>query len=228
VPRPHGGTDTVAHVDAGTDELRWAHDTLAELYADRLAHALDHMPADRAVLGLFCDVVTEHDPGSAVGDIGCGSGRLTPFLRARGFRPHGVDLSPERVRVARRDHPGTPFDVADVRKLPFADSSLAGVVCWYSLMYLTPCERPRAFAELGRVVRPGGYLATAFKIGDDRLRRGGQPVGVAFDIYWLSPTTMEHAIAAAGFQVVFSACRPADPAEEQPQGYLIARRDPER
>ena len=211
-------------MDARTEELRGAHDALAELYADRLADALDRMPVDRAVLGLFCDLVIEHDAGSAVGDVGCGSGRLAPFLHARGLQPHGVDLSPEMVRVARRDHPGVPFDVADVRDLPFADSSLAGVVCWYSLMYLAPRDRPRAFAELARVLRPGGYLVTAFKVGDDRLRRGGGRVGVAFDIYWRSPVEMECEVTAAGFRVVLSARRSADPGEEQPQGYLIARR----
>jgi len=219
-------TDRADAVDTATDELRSAHDALAELYAERLADVLDRTPADRAVLGLFCDLLDEQNAGHVIGDIGCGSGRLTPFLRARGLRPHGVDLAPEMVRVARRDHPGTPFDVADVRKLPFADASLAGVVCWYSLMYLAPRDRPRAFAELARVLRPGGYLATAFKVGDDRLRRGGQRVGVAFDIYWHSPAWMERAVTTADFKVVFSACRPADPEEDQPQGYLIARRGP--
>jgi hypothetical protein len=36
-------------VDAKTDELRAAHDVLAELYADRLGGALDRMPAERAM-----------------------------------------------------------------------------------------------------------------------------------------------------------------------------------
>lgn len=212
-------------MDPATDELRLAHDTIAELYAERLADALDRMPAERAVLGLFCDLLT----GTAVADIGCGSGRLAPFLTSRGVEPRGVDLSPEMVRVARRDHPGVPFDVADVRALPFADASLAGAVCWYSLMYLAPDERPRAFGELFRVIEPGGHLATAFKIGDGRLRRGGATVGVAFDIYWLPVAEMEREITAAGFEVVFTAATPAAPAdptrpEEQPLGYVVARR----
>jgi ubiquinone/menaquinone biosynthesis C-methylase UbiE len=38
------------------------------------------------------------------------------------------------IRVARRDYPEISFDVADMRSLPFEDSSLASVVCWYSLM----------------------------------------------------------------------------------------------
>lgn len=45
------------------------------LSADRLADALDHMPAERAVLGLFCDLILAADLGTGVGDVGCGSGR---------------------------------------------------------------------------------------------------------------------------------------------------------
>jgi ubiquinone/menaquinone biosynthesis C-methylase UbiE len=61
-----------------------------------------------------------------------------------------LPLSARPVRV--------PFDfgVADLRALPFADASLAGVVCWYSLMYLAPSDRPVAFGELARAVKPGG------------------------------------------------------------------------
>lgn len=93
-------------------------------------------------------------------------------------------------------------------------------------MYLTPEDRPGAFNELARVVKPGGYLATAFKAGDNQLRRAGctLDLGIEFDIYWLSPVEMERRLVDAGFQVVFSGGRPAEPEELQPQGYLIAQR----
>jgi len=211
-------------VDAKTDELRDAHDALAEVYASRLAHVMDRLPADRAVLGMFCDLVLGNGAGAEVGDVGCGTGRLAPYLAARGLVPHGVDLSPEMIRVARRDQPGFRFDVADLRELPFGDASLAGVICWYSLMYCAPAGRPRAFGELARVVRPGGYLATAFKAGDGEVRRGGVTLGAGFDVYWLSPDQMQRYITDAGFSVTFWAGRPADPDENQPQGYLIAQR----
>ena len=130
------------------------------------------------------------------------------------------------IRVARRDNPGFDYQVADLRALPFGDASLAGLVCWYSLMYLAPADRPAAFAELARVVRPGGYLVTAFKAGDGTLRRGGQStgLGIAFDIYWLSPAEMERLVTGAGFTPVFWAGRRAGETEAQPQGYLVARR----
>jgi len=213
-------------MDARTEELRAAHDVLAEFYAVRLADALDRMPAERAVLGLFCDLTLAADLGTSVADVGCGTGRLAPYLAARGLSPRGVDLSPEMIRVARRDHPGFAFDVADLRSLPFEDASVAGVICWYSLMFLAPPDRPAAFSELARAVKPGGYLVTAFKAGDSQVRRGGRStgLGVEFDVYWLSPQEMERRMADAGFATVFWGGRPAEGQEGSPQGYLLARR----
>jgi SAM-dependent methyltransferase len=213
-------------VDAKTEELRTAHDVLAELYASRLAGVLDRMPAERAVLGLFCELTLAAGLGTDIADVGCGTGRLEPYLAARGLSPRGIDLSPGMIRVARRDHPGFGFDVADVRELPFGDASLAGVVCWYSLMFLAPGDRPAAFSELARVVRPGGYLVTAFKAGDSQLRRGGRStgLGVEFDVYWLSPADMERHVTDAGFATVFWGGRPAEGQEGSPQGYLLAQR----
>ena len=213
-------------VDAKTEELRAAHDVLAEFYADRLADALDHMPAERAVLGLFCDLILAAGLGARVVDAGCGTGRLEPYLAARGLSPGGVDLSPGMIRVARRDHPGFGFDVADLRALPFGDACVAGVACWYSLMFLAPSDRPAAFSELARVLKPGGYLVTAFKAGDSQVRRAGHStgLGVEFDIYWMSPPEMERLLTEAGFVTVFWGGRPAQGQEGSPQGYLLAQK----
>ncbi len=179
-----------------------------------------HGRQDRSDLTLAADL------GANVGDVGCGTGRLEPYLAAQGLFPRGIDLSPEMIRVARRDHPGFDFDVADLRELPFGDASLAGVVCWYSLMYLAPPGRPAAFRELARVLKPGGYLVTAFKAGDSQVRRGGRStgLGIEFDVYWLSPGEMERRAIGAGFATVFWGGRPAEGAEGSPQGYLLAQR----
>ena len=213
-------------MDAKTEELRGAHDVLAEFYAERLAGVLDRMPIEQAVLGLFCDLALAAGLGTSVADIGCGTGRLEPYLAAKGLSPRGIDLSPQMIRVARRDNPGFAFDVADLRDLPIEAASLAGVVCWYSLMYLAPSDRSAAFGELARVVKPGGYLVTAFKAGDSQLRRGGHStgLGVEFDVYWLSPGEMERQVTGAGFTTVFWGGRPAEDGEGSPQGYLLAQK----
>ncbi len=112
-----------------------------------------------------------------------------------------------------------------MRELPFGDASLAGVVCWYSLMYLAPSDRPVAFSELARVVKPGGYLVTAFKAGDGQVRRGGRGanLGVEFDVYWLSPNEMEQRVADAGFATVFWGGRPSR-IGNRPKRHLQTRR----
>lgn len=211
---------------AATDELRAAHDVLAEFYAERLDGALERMPVDQAVLGLFCQLVVRSAVGLEVGDIGCGTGRLAPFLAAHGVRPRGVDLSPGMVDVARRDQPDVRFDVADVRDLPFGDAELAGVVCWYSLMYLPPQDRAPALAELHRVLLPGGHLVTGFKAGDGSHRRAGRTTGtgVEFDIWWYEPGQLRQLFAGAGFETVFWGGEPADEEGTSEQGYLLVRK----
>ncbi|GAB7051433.1 hypothetical protein JCM9534A_65590 [Catenuloplanes indicus JCM 9534] len=110
-----------------------------------------------------------------------------------------------------------------------AEESLAGVVCWFSLLFLAPESRPRAFAELARVVRPGGYLVAAFEHGDGSGHRNlpGSRVarlGVDFDRYWLPAAERRDRCAAAGFAEVFEGGVPAEDVEPW-HGYLLVRRE---
>jgi ubiquinone/menaquinone biosynthesis C-methylase UbiE len=207
-------------MDARTEELRKAHDVLSEWYAKNLVGALENMPVDRAMLDLFAEMTSA--VGTEVADVGCGTGRLLPYLASRGLSPRGVDRSPGMVEVAQREHPGFAYEVADLRDLPFEDASLAGVVCWFSLIFLAPDARARAFAELARVVKPGGYLVTAFKHGDGTLRRKGASttLGVDFERYWLSADEMQDRFTAAGFALVFQGSSPPEDAEP-PYGYML-------
>ena len=63
-------------MDAKTEELRAAHDVLAESYAERLADALDRMPIERAVLSLFCDLTLAAGGRPAEGQEGSPQGFL--------------------------------------------------------------------------------------------------------------------------------------------------------
>jgi hypothetical protein len=76
------------------------------------------------------------------------------------------------------------------------------------------------------VVKPGGYLLTAFKAGDGSLRRGGRTtgLGVEFDIWWLPPQEMERLANEAGFATVFWSGIPPEKEGASTQGHLIARK----
>jgi len=50
------------------------------------------------------------DPGS-VADVGCGPGYVTAHLHDSDVEVFGIDLSPEMIDIARRDHPHLRFEV---------------------------------------------------------------------------------------------------------------------
>ena len=97
-------------------------------------------------------------------DIGCGTGEGTLFL-AREFpraRVRGVDISEEMIRLAQRkvglDPEGrVAFRVADAAALPFDDESFDLVA---------QLNMPPFFAEMARVLRPGGYAIIAASWGE--------------------------------------------------------------
>jgi ubiquinone/menaquinone biosynthesis C-methylase UbiE len=113
-------------------------------------------------------------PAPAVLDLGCGTGiNLLEVARVLGdcSRLHGVDLAPGMIDQARRKAADAGvravFEVGDAQALAFEDESFDVVVC-NSVYHWFP-DRPRAVAEMSRVVRPGGQvlLSTVVSPGYD-------------------------------------------------------------
>ena len=91
---------------------------------------------------------------STVLDLACGTGDLCRELSATGLRPIGVDLSFGMLAAARTT---APLVHGDALRLPLPDGSVAGVTCGFALRNFA--SLPPFFAELARVVRPGGRIA---------------------------------------------------------------------
>lgn len=192
-----------------------AYDTVAASYAT----LLDRMVEPELDLALL-----RHWLGCADGpvlDAGCGTGRLAGWLAAQGADVTGIDLSPEMVAQARLAHPGIDFSVGDLRALT---GSYAGVVAWYSVIHLHRAELGSAMASMAGVLRPGGVLLVAFKVGDsrDRLTRAyGHDVDLAVE--WLPLDLVRAEVAAAGLHVTAVVERAPVAGERQPQGFVLAR-----
>ena len=92
--------------------------------------------------------------GSVVLDLASGTGDLCVDLRRAGLVPLSVDLS---FGMLAADRSGAPRVQADILRLPVPDAGADGVTCGFALRNLV--ELPAFFAELGRVVRPGGRIA---------------------------------------------------------------------
>lgn len=92
--------------------------------------------------------------GDRVLDLASGTGDLCLELERAGLRPVSVDFS---LGMLRADRSGVPRVQADILRLPCPAGSIDGVTCGFALRNLV--DLGGFFAELGRVVRPGGRIA---------------------------------------------------------------------
>jgi SAM-dependent methyltransferase len=100
-------------------------------------------------------------PGGVVLDVGCGTGRALPALRAAVGDTGvviGVDITPQMLDVARARGRAerAALLLANARRLPFASGSVDAVFAAGLIMHLP--DTGAALAELARVTRPGGRL----------------------------------------------------------------------
>ncbi|MBY0508105.1 MAG: class I SAM-dependent methyltransferase [Bryobacteraceae bacterium] len=95
---------------------------------------------------------------SQVLEAGCGTGyQAREFTRRYGWRVTALDLSAEGLRQGQRL--GVERLVqGDLQSLPFGAESFDAVLSLDVIVHFPPGEEPRAFAELARVLRPGGLF----------------------------------------------------------------------
>jgi ubiquinone/menaquinone biosynthesis C-methylase UbiE len=93
--------------------------------------------------------------GARIADIGCGEGDTVAYLRERyHWEATGLDASLERLSRGRRRFAGVPLLQGRAEKLPFAASTLDGVIMECSLSLMG--DLPGVVKEVGRVLTVGG------------------------------------------------------------------------
>ncbi|MBW4778233.1 class I SAM-dependent methyltransferase [Rhodococcus fascians] len=200
---------------------RAAYDTVAESYADLVRDELDERHLEHGLLATFADRVST----GGVLEVGCGTGRIADQLHRLGLDVAGIDLSPNMIEVAQREHPHLRFGVASMEALDAGDSSLAGIVAWYSIIHTPPHQLSTIFAELHRVLVPEGLLLLAFQAGSERVRLE-QAYGhsVSYDAYRLDPDAVAGMLVEANFEVDVRVHRAPMGYESTSQAFLLARK----
>jgi len=104
-------------------------------------------------------------PGSAILDVGCGSG-ASAIPAAKAVGPHGrviaVDLADRllamaRTKAAAQKLQNIDFRQADMEALGYPDESFDAVVCVFAIFFVP--DMINQVRELWRMVRSGGQLA---------------------------------------------------------------------
>lgn len=99
------------------------------------------------------------DAGGTALDVCCGTGDLAIELRRAAGpsgRVVGLDFSPGMLAYAARKCPAVEWVQGDALDLPFADGSFDAATVGFGVRNLADLDR--GFAELARVVRPGGRV----------------------------------------------------------------------
>lgn len=106
-------------------------------------------------------------------ELGCGTGNDAARLAREGYSVTAVDLSGEAIEQAQAKFGSTvTFLVADItQRLPFTDGGFDAVMSNVA-MHMFPDGVTRAvFAEVGRLVRPGGLFLFHVNALEDRPLR---------------------------------------------------------
>jgi ubiquinone/menaquinone biosynthesis C-methylase UbiE/DNA-binding transcriptional ArsR family regulator len=160
-----------------------------------------------AVLGLI-------DPALIVGDLGCGTGRLShtiaPFVR----RVVAVDASADMLDAARgqlAQLENVEIRQGDLEALPMENGELHAAMLSLVLHY-SP-EPARALVEVGRVLRPGGRVLVVDMLPHEREEYQQQMGHV-----WLGFSDKQIAkfLTGAGFSEVHVRALPVDPDAKGP------------
>ncbi len=209
---------------------RAAYDATAEIYAQWVGteiRAAMEAPLDRALLDAFVETLTAPAaPAGPVADIGCGSGRVAARLADQGLEVLGIDVSPGMVAIARAAHPGIRFEEGMLTDLPVPSGSLAGAVCWYSIIHTPPEHLVAVCDELVRVMAPGGQVLLAFQAGAGEAVHRCELYGTGLSLtsYRHAPDEVTRCLTAAGLRPHAQAMRQPELVHEStPQAFILAR-----
>lgn len=147
VPELPAGAEKRAAVQAMFDRIAPRYDALNRLLTGGLDQRWRRLALDAARVG----------PGDRVLDLACGTGDLAEAAAARGARVVGVDFSRGMLRGARRRGVAAGLAQGDALALPLRTGCADAAVCGFALRNFTALAP--VFAELARVLAPGGRLA---------------------------------------------------------------------
>lgn len=101
--------------------------------------------------------MAEVGEGTELLDLCCGGGGLSAAALACKAKVNGLDFSPQMIARARRRAPDAHLLEGDAQSLPFEANSFDTVLSNFGIQH-TP-DHDRAYAEVLRVLRPGGAFA---------------------------------------------------------------------
>jgi ubiquinone/menaquinone biosynthesis C-methylase UbiE len=140
------------------------------------------------------------DLGDDVLEIGPGFGATTRVLAERVDRLSVVELEPRYCERLRSELAGAvSVTQGDATQLPYDDGRFSAVLCFTMLHHIpTVPQQDQAFAEIARVLRPGGTFAGTDSFGTGWFFRA---IHIGDTLNLVDPDTLPDRLRAAGLTV---------------------------
>jgi SAM-dependent methyltransferase len=136
----------------------------------------EHMPHFLRPYALECIRLAEIAPGHEVLDVAAGSGVLALAAAPGAARVVAVDFAPKMIELltahaARAGHGNVAAHVMDGQRLELPDGSFDRVLSNFGVIFFP--DRVKGFAEIHRVLRPGGRAVVSAWSGPARFEAFG-------------------------------------------------------
>ena len=146
-------------------------------------------------------IIGANDLGADLLEVGPGYGATTDYLRERVTQVTAVEIHPELAAGLAERFAGTNVEIVegDATDLAFAADRFSAATSFFMLHHVpTPELQDRLFAEVARVLRPGGLFVAADSVASDDLAAFHED-----DVYNpIDPDTLAARLTAAGFAEV--------------------------
>jgi ubiquinone/menaquinone biosynthesis C-methylase UbiE len=162
---------------------------------------------DENVAARFAGAMGDAGRGNLL-DVACGPGVVTAALAPNAKSVMAFDATPEmlekaRARCAKAGLANVSFRQGNAEALPFGDTQFDGVVTRLAIHHFA--DPQRAFAEMFRVLRPGGTAVIVDVVSsedarEEVLQNAIERLRDPSHVRMLPASELDHCIAKAGFQ----------------------------
>jgi hypothetical protein len=156
--------------------------------------------------------------GARIIDIGCGSGRDTSYLAAKGFDCIGVDLSEGLLREARTRSPDHQFRMMDARTIRYPTGMFDAALLLAVIVHMHRADIIRVLLETRRVLRADGIVAITFNVGE-----GADVCSLGRQRVYHQPREVQELLREGGFELISMDTEQSGRPDGQVWAQMVAR-----
>ncbi|MEP4077409.1 class I SAM-dependent DNA methyltransferase [Haloferula sp.] len=161
----------------------------------------DFRPGESDYLDLLVESL---NPDSLILDLGCGTGVPNAvFLNQAGHRIQGIDASEGLLEIARRNLPGSKFELGRLEDDAPLPGPFDGAICWDAIFHLDRRHHAPIFRRVAESLHPGAmFLLTSGGSANDPFT--DTMFGETFSYDAHPPDETKRLLEDTGFEIVRS------------------------